>query len=79
MSVTFVYAGPRDYAATDYRPDGFYGVTIQADTWAEAERLCDERGYTLEGKLYATATGITDAEADAILAAMEERGVGVVQ
>lgn len=70
---TFILSSPQDFVATEYRPDGLYSVTIQADSWVNAERVCAERGLVLEGKMFATAAGITEEEAYAILGALEER------
>ena len=39
------------YVATSYTPKGVYSVHVEAESWEEAERMCEARGLVLEGRL----------------------------
>lgn len=58
------------FVATRHEPDGHYGETIDAKDWADAERICAEKGWNLDGQLVQTIpfeqTSI--AEMDALIA-----------
>jgi hypothetical protein len=64
------------FHASRLEPDGEYGEMFEAADWAEAERICEERGWMLRGRGGYQMSGIDEAEADAIIAAMNEREGG---
>lgn len=39
------------FLATEFRADGEYGVTVHASNWAEADRICIENGWRLDGEI----------------------------
>jgi hypothetical protein len=39
------------FLATEFRPDGEYGVTVHAANWADADRICIENGWRLDGEI----------------------------
>ena len=57
------------FVATRHEPDGKYGETLDASDWAEAERICAEKGWDLDGQLVQTipANQTTIAEMDALI------------
>ena len=38
------------FHASRLEPDGEYGEMFEAADWAEAERICEERGWMLRGR-----------------------------
>lgn len=61
------------FHASRLEPDGEYGETFDAADWDEARRICDERGWVLRGRGGYTVYGIDAAQADAMIAALNER------
>lgn len=62
------------FLATEFRPDGEYAVHIDASNWAEADRICAESGWRLDGEIGAiipASDTFGRTEADQILADLE--------
>lgn len=61
---------------TEYaKQDGMYSDTVEASSWAEAERIAENRGRgeKVVGSHVATLAVATRADADAVVDAMNER------
>lgn len=41
------------FLATEYRDGGEYARTLDASDWKQAEYICKQRGWTLDGELMA--------------------------
>ncbi len=61
------------FVATRFERDAEYGEEFEAPSWTEAERICEENAWRLDGELKHTLTGITDEDANEIIAALNER------
>ena len=69
----------KKWTATRFEPDGAYAETVEALSREQAARICDERGWLLEGELHAVVTGITDEQADEMIQALNDRDRSVLQ
>lgn len=75
MSVTYF---KNTFLATEHRKDGDYSAYVKATSWAKAQSICDERGYTLDGKLYASYTNISDMVADELINDMNNKQRSII-
>lgn len=64
------------FCATEIRSDGQqYGVDFNAPSWAEADRICIENGWTLDGELHYIIPASADfghKEADELVSVLNE-------
>lgn len=67
------------YAATRFESDGMYAETFTANSWAEAETICEENGWRLDGDNAQVIKARSDEEAMIICNALNERDGTVVQ
>lgn len=75
--LTSKIANEMKFVATELRSDGKkYGVDFEAANWGEAEKVCEENGWTLDGELHFTipaSEAFGHKEADEMIAALDER------
>ena len=64
------------FCGTELRPDGYeYAVEFEAADWAEAEKVCNENGWNLDGELVASIEATDEfgmKEADQLIEALSE-------
>ena len=67
------------YAATRFESDGLYAETFTADSWREAEGICAEKGWRLDGDNAQTIQVGSDEEATGVCQALNERDDATIQ
>lgn len=65
------------FCARELRSDGHqYGLDFEAGDWSEAEQICSENGWTLDGELHfviPASEGFSHDQADELIAVLNER------
>ena len=64
-----------EFCVTRFEPDGMYDERITAESWEDAERICDERGLRLDGEFMFEMSGddMSDLRANEIIKALDAR------